>query len=119
MTAGKRLERYVRERWGRSQGGIRALAKELHVAPDRVYAWFNETAAMDTDQLADMARLLKVTRVEILAAMDAVAGDLSEASARRIAREEVEAMLSREIAAGRLRVLPGGRAGSRRAEVPQ
>lgn len=119
VTSGERLERYISERWGRSQGGIRALAKELHVAPDRLYAWFNGKAAPDTDQLAELAKHLKVTRLEILAAMDDVSADPSEAVAQRIAQQVVEAALERERAAGRLVFLPSPRRGSRRGNAPQ
>lgn len=70
MTDGKRLERFVRLRWGRDKGGIRRLATALGTSPDTVYHWFNGNSHPDTGDLRLLAEVLGVRRFEIVAAMD-------------------------------------------------
>lgn len=68
--AGERLRAFVDAHWSRRQGGIRGLAEQLGAAPDTVYSWFRGEHPPDAFDLATLARLLGVSRWEILAAMD-------------------------------------------------
>jgi len=73
MNEGRRLERFVHQRWGREKGGIRGLAAEMApMSPDTIYNWFNGKAPPDAEQLQRLANALGVKRYEIMAAMDGV-----------------------------------------------
>lgn len=69
-TQGRRLERFVKSRWGRDRGGIRGLAKEIGAVPETFYSWFRGATDPSLDSLAQLARALDVKRSAILAAMD-------------------------------------------------
>lgn len=87
MTEGKRLERFVRARWGRPEGGIRALADVLGTSADTVYRWFRGETPPDVYYLGKLAAVLEVKRWEIVAAMDGEEAAL-DPLAVRIARLE-------------------------------
>lgn len=89
MTEGKRLEQFVRLRWGRAQGGIRALAVEAETSADTIYHWFNGQAPPDTYQLGKLAKVLGVKRWQIVAAMDGEAPIVALDDATRQAMLEV------------------------------
>lgn len=93
--AGARLKTFVLERWTRDQGGIRKLAMEMGVAADTIYSWFRGEHPPDAFDLAELARLLKVSRWQILAAMDGeeFVVDLRSQEAQGLLREVVDAAL--------------------------
>jgi hypothetical protein len=110
MTDGKRLERFVRSRWGRAEGGIRALAVAAETSADTIYHWFGGKNPPDTYQLGKLANALGVRRWQIVAAMD---GDEEivplDDRTRQAIRDEVRAALAE--AQGR-RGSPRGRSGA-------
>jgi transcriptional regulator with XRE-family HTH domain len=95
VTEGRRLEQFVRSRWGRKEGGIRGLAVAVETSADTIYHWFSGQNPPDVYQLGKLARALDVRRWQIVAAMD---GDeeivpLDERT-RRAIREEVQAAVA-------------------------
>lgn len=68
--AGLRLERYIRSRWDREQGGIRALADQAGISSDALYKWFRGDAEPSLEALAGLARALGVSRYELVAVYD-------------------------------------------------
>ena len=69
-STGGRLERFVRARWTRKQGGIRALATEAGIDKDTIYAWFRGDGEPSLSALRGLANALGVPRGEIVYAMD-------------------------------------------------
>jgi transcriptional regulator with XRE-family HTH domain len=70
-TPGSRLRDYIDARWTRRQGGKLGLARKLNVSTETMYAWFRDDGhPPNLDHLARLAEALKVSRSEILAAMD-------------------------------------------------
>jgi DNA-binding XRE family transcriptional regulator len=69
-TTGRRLERFVKARWTRDQGGIRALAKEIGAVPETLYSWFRGDTEPSLEALGELGRVLGVSRSAIVAAMD-------------------------------------------------
>lgn len=69
-TEGKRLEAYVRARWGREQGGIVALASASGVSPDALYKWFRGVHPPTLEGLGGLAKALGVKRHELVAVLD-------------------------------------------------
>jgi len=92
VTEGKRLERFVRSRWGRPQGGIRALAVAAETSADTIYHWFNGQNPPDVYQLGKLAEALEVKRWQIVAAMDGETEIVPlDDRTRQAIREEVRA----------------------------
>jgi hypothetical protein len=92
-TPGRRLERYIKARWGRDKGGMRGLCKLTSFVPETLYSWFRGETDPSLDSLAEIASALQVRRSAILAAMDGEAptavldGDLRELIAAEVARQ--------------------------------
>ena len=92
-TSGRRLERYIKARWGRDRGGMRGLCKLTSFVPETLYTWFRGDNEPSLESLAEIAAVLGVTRSAILAAMDGEAptavldGDLRELIATEVARQ--------------------------------
>ena len=125
-STGTRLERFVRARWTRRDGGIRKLAEQAGIDKDTIYAWFRGDGEPSLTALRGLARALKVPRSEIVAAMDAEAYEeaapprwaerplaLVNLMAQRsgITEAEIQAEADRLLAAGdesRLRPVPDG-----------
>lgn len=93
-TPGRRLRRYIEARWEEMghprHGMVVALAKESGVLRNTMTAWFTKSSTPRLDALAQVAKALRVTRAELVAAMD---GDelVSVDRARAIVREELAA----------------------------
>jgi transcriptional regulator with XRE-family HTH domain len=94
-TTGQRLKRYIVERWTRKQGGIVGLAKAMNVDTDTIYGWFRDERPPNLDHVAELARLLGVSRWEIVAAMDGeeTVVDLQGDRARQLLAEIVDQAL--------------------------
>ena len=94
-TPGQRLEAYIRGRWTRKQGGIVGLARAMSVDTDTIYGWFRGERPPNLDHVAELARLLGVSRWEIVAAMDGeeTVIDVRGDRARAMLQEIVEAAL--------------------------
>jgi transcriptional regulator with XRE-family HTH domain len=90
VNEGQRLERFVRLRWGRKQGGIRKLAALSETSADTVYHWFNGQNPPDVYQLGKLAKALGVNRWEIVAAMD---GESAQADPLVARVEQLEAWM--------------------------
>lgn len=69
-TSGRRLERFVKSRWTRDRGGIRALAKEIGAVPETLYSWFRGDTDPSLEALAELGRALGLRRSVLVAAMD-------------------------------------------------
>ena len=84
--AGKRFETYVRARW-REVGsrGMRGLCREAGITPEQLYVWFRGEGEPRLDTLGELARALRVTRADLVAALDGY--DLQAAIRQEIARE--------------------------------
>lgn len=66
---GARLERYIRSRWGREDGGIRGLAEKAGLSADTLYGWF-EGQDPALSKLGMLAAALGVKRYELVAILD-------------------------------------------------
>lgn len=111
-TAGRRLERYIKARWGRDKGGIRGLCAQASFVPETIYSWFRGETEPSLDSLAELARILEVNRSEILAAMDGVVAAVPlDDDLRELIASEVERQVSRVLAEGP-RQRPPGRTGA-------
>lgn len=93
-TPGRRLRRFIEGRWEEMghprHGMVVALAKESGVLRNTMTAWFTKSSTPRLDALAQVAKALKVTRAELVAAMDGY--ELVSADrARAIVREELAA----------------------------
>ncbi len=91
--AGKRLERYVRARWDRDQGGIRGLADKAGVSTDAVHGWFRGREP-SLDGLRRLADALGVRPYELLAVID---GDEPVVELDQPTREVIADLVAREI----------------------
>jgi transcriptional regulator with XRE-family HTH domain len=109
VNEGQRLERFVRLRWGRKQGGIRKLAVLCETSADTIYRWFNGQTPPDVYYLGKLALALGVKRWEIVAAMDGEAVQADPLAARV---ERLEAMVD-----GLVQGVPSGR-GTRGGAAP-
>lgn len=69
-STGSRLERFVRARWTRHQGGIRKLADNAGIDKDTLYMWFRGDGEPSLSSLRGLATALNVERADIVAAMD-------------------------------------------------
>lgn len=67
---GRQLERFVKDRWPRSKGGMRGLAKQIGVVPETLYAWFRGDSEPSMAHMREMAPRLDVTRSQIVAILD-------------------------------------------------
>jgi hypothetical protein len=94
-TPGQRLKRYIGARWTRKQGGIVGLAKAMNVDTDTIYGWFRDERPPNLDHVAELGRLLAVSRWEIVAAMDGEEAvvDLQGDRARQLLAEIVDQAL--------------------------
>ncbi len=96
-TPGSRLRAFIDGRWGRRQGGILGLCRQLNISTETMYEWFRNEREPNLDHLTRLAEALgDVKRWEVLAAMD---GDAPirplDAETRQMVREEIEAALAR------------------------
>lgn len=110
MDEGTRLEQFVRLRWTRRKGGIRALAEVIGTSPDTVYRWFNGTSPIDTYYLGRLAEALGVRRWEIVAAMDDDEAVPFDETGQERLRELVERLLDERV--GPRRSTHGARPGA-------
>ncbi len=67
---GRRLERYIKARWTRREGGIRKLAAEIGASPETVHAWFRGTNEPSMAHLRAIADKLGVRRAVLVAVLD-------------------------------------------------
>lgn len=67
---GQRLERYIRARWDRQQGGLRGLAAQAGVSSDSLYKWFRGESEPSLEGLGSVAAVLGVKRYELVAVYD-------------------------------------------------
>lgn len=101
-TSGRRLERYVRQRWSREQGGITGLASETGITRETLYTWFRGETDPSLSNLAALAAALKVRRTEILAAMDGEAPTIPlDVEFETRVEQRVLEVLRRELGGGR------------------
>ena len=68
--SGMRLERFIRARWDREQGGMRALAEQAGLSSDAFYKWFRGDAEPSLEAFGRLARVLGVKRYELVAVYD-------------------------------------------------
>jgi transcriptional regulator with XRE-family HTH domain len=94
-TPGQRLRAYIGARWTRKQRGIVGLAEAMNVDTDTIYGWFRDERPPNLDHIAELARLLGVSRWEIVAAMDGeeTVVDLRADRAREMLAEIVDQAL--------------------------
>lgn len=92
-AAGRRLERYLRARWGRQQRGMRGLAAKAGTTAETLYSWFRGDTEPSLASLTELAAAVGVNRSEILAVMDGLAPtvpldqDLRREIATEVARQ--------------------------------
>lgn len=111
-AAGRRLERYIKARWGRDKGGIRGLCAKASFVPETVYSWFRGDTEPSLDSLAEIARLLEVNRSEVLAAIDGVTPAVPlDQELREMIAAEVQRQVGQVLGGGPRR-RPPGRAGA-------
>lgn len=67
---GQRLERFIRSRWAREQGGLRGLAAQAGISSDSFYKWFRGESEPSLDGLGSVAAVLGVKRYELVAIYD-------------------------------------------------
>ena len=92
--SGRRLERYIRGRWGRDRGGISGLCTTVGVARESMYAWFRGDTDPTLEHLRLIAEALGVSRAQLLAAMDGEASVVPiDGDLERLVEERVEAAL--------------------------
>lgn len=72
---GRRLERFVKDRWPRSKGRMRGLAKQVGTTAETLYSWFRGDSEPSMAHLRELARLLQVGRVELVAVIDGAGSD--------------------------------------------
>lgn len=94
QAAGARLEAFIRLRWTRRDGGIKALAAGIGSSTETVYSWFRGDVEPNMGHLRELARMLNVSRSQIVAALDGEAEPL-EVETRLAAVEETLADLLR------------------------
>jgi len=92
-TAGRRLERYVKQRWTAIEGkrGMVGLCDAAGITREALYTWFRGDIEPSLGSLAVLARALRVERADVVAAMDGY--DLAAVQREIIARE-VEAAVA-------------------------
>ena len=91
---GQRLRAFIDQRWGRKQGGIRGLARELNTSTETIYEWFRGEREPNLDHVARLSKALGVGRYEIVAAMDGEGPVVKvDTQLRDLIRDEVEAVL--------------------------
>lgn len=115
MTSpGRQLRTFCEARWaelGRPRHGmVSELARESGVLRNTITNWFTKSSTPRLDALGDIARVLKVTRAELVAAFD---GDelVSADRAREIVREELAAQAQAQPVEGPTPGRGGGRQG--------
>ena len=87
----------MRSRWGRPEGGIRALATAAETSADTIYHWFNDQNPPDMYQLGKLAKALEVKRWQIVAAMDGEVDIVPlDDRTRQAIREEVQAAVAED-----------------------
>lgn len=79
---GRRLERYVKERWGRRQGGILALASKIGSSTETVYSWFRSDSEPSMSHLRALAEALGVKRSDLVAILDGSAPTSGDAASQ-------------------------------------
>lgn len=67
---GARLERYIRARWTRREGGIRMLATQIGSSTETIYSWFRGDAEPSMAHLRALADALGVRRSVLVAVFD-------------------------------------------------
>lgn len=68
--AGRRLKATLDELYPRGRGGLRKLADEAKVGPETLYRWFRGDSEPDLGTLRRVAAACKVSRTDLVAAMD-------------------------------------------------
>lgn len=93
VTPGRRLERYVRQRWLAVDGkrGMLGLCDAAGITRETLYTWFRGEVEPSLGSIAVLAETLKVQRADVVAAMDGY--DLAAVQRDVIARE-VEAAVA-------------------------
>lgn len=69
-TPGRRLERYVKARWTRRNGGILGLASEIGSSTETIYSWFRGDSEPSMAHLRAIADRLGVRRAVLVAVLD-------------------------------------------------
>jgi transcriptional regulator with XRE-family HTH domain len=69
-TPGDRLRALIDARWSRRQGGIKGLASRLNTSTETMYEWFRNEREPSLYHLARLGEVLRISRYEIVAAMD-------------------------------------------------
>jgi hypothetical protein len=68
---GRRLERYIKERWTRQQGGMRGLAAKIGASSETVHSWFRvDGPEPSMAHLRAVADALGVRRSVLVAVLD-------------------------------------------------
>lgn len=88
-TPGRRLERYIKGRWTRRQGGILGLASAINSSTETIYAWFRGDSEPSMAHLRELADKLGVRRAVLVAILD---GDPLPGEAEQVS-EVLEARL--------------------------
>lgn len=92
-TPGRRLERYVRQRWTAIDGkrGMSGLCDAAGITRETLYSWYRGDIEPSLGSIAVLAKALRVERADVVAALDGY--DLAGAQRELIARE-VEAAVA-------------------------
>ena len=97
-AAGRRLERYIKDHWPRSKGGIKKLASEIGASTETVYAWFRGESEPSVGHLRMLAKHLGATRATLLAVYDGEdAPSASDVEARLLAVEGAVSLLMQSV----------------------
>jgi hypothetical protein len=67
---GRRLERYIKARWTRRNGGILGLANAIGSSTETIYAWFRGDNEPSMAHLRSVADNLGVRRAVLVAVLD-------------------------------------------------
>lgn len=101
---GRRLERYIKERWTRDKGGMRGLATAIQSSTETMYSWFRGESEPSMAHLRAIADKLGVRRSVLVAILDGdpLPGETTEpesVESRLRSLEGVASLLTRQIAA--------------------
>lgn len=116
-SEGERLRAYLAAKMGGRYGWVTKLAREARVKRGTLYSWF-EGNEPSLGALGDVARYLKVTRAEMVAAMDGeLAPTAADPALRQAMLEEFRGVLAAAQAEGVL-PKPAKRQSGQPAEKP-
>jgi hypothetical protein len=113
-AAGRRLERYVKERWPRGKGGMRGLASVIGSSPETMYSWFRGDTEPGMAHLRELADKLETTRAILVAVLDGEPADVAEPIEVRLraVEAELESLRAlRAVAGSQVPPVPDGTAG--------